>query len=82
VQEINAPDGRIGNRYHTWQKPDKLAMQFIMHSTKKLDVVFDPFSCTGTFLIAASKLCRVAYGCEIDENNASIAAERGCNIEV
>ena len=29
VQEINAPDGRQGDRYHTWQKPDKLAMQLI-----------------------------------------------------
>ncbi len=26
VQDINAPDGRIGDRYHTWQKPDELAM--------------------------------------------------------
>ena len=24
VQDINAPDGRLGDRFHTWQKPDKL----------------------------------------------------------
>lgn len=24
VQDINAPDGRLGDRYHAWQKPDDL----------------------------------------------------------
>ena len=78
VQDINAPDGRQGDRYHTWQKPDELAMRLVSHSTKKDDIVFDPFSCTGTFLIAASKLNRKSFGCEVDENNLIISEERGC----
>ncbi|HEU5381850.1 MAG TPA: DNA methyltransferase [Ktedonobacteraceae bacterium] len=39
VQEINAPDGRLGNRYHTWQKPDELAERLIRHSTRPGDLI-------------------------------------------
>ena len=78
VQEINAPDGRQGDRYHAWQKPMEIAERFIRHSTKPGAIVFDPFACTGTFLLAAAKLGRVGYGFEINPDNAAIAAERGC----
>ena len=78
VQDINAPDGRIGDRYHSWQKPLEIAERFIRHSTNAGDTVFDPFACTGTFLLAASKLGRNAYGFEINPTNAEIAFERGC----
>lgn len=78
VQEINAPDGRQGDRYHAWQKPMEISERFIRHSTKQGFTVFDPFSCTGTFLLAAAKLGRKAYGFEINPDNAKIAFERGC----
>ena len=78
VQEINAPDGRQGDRYHAWQKPMEIAERFIRHSTKTGDTVYDPFACTGTFLLASAKLGRKSYGCEIDPDNAKIAVERGC----
>ncbi len=80
VQDINAPDGRLGNRYHTWQKPDEIAERFIRHSTKGGDTVFDPFACTGTFLLAAAKLGRKAFGFEISPDNAKIAVDRGCTL--
>lgn len=78
VQEVNAPDGRQGDRYHAWQKPMEIAERFVRHSTKTGDMVYDPFACTGTFLLASAKLGRKAYGCEIDPDNAKIAVERGC----
>lgn len=80
VQEINAPDGRQGDRYHAWQKPMEIAERFIRHSTKPGGIVYDPFACTGTFLLAAAKLGRKASGCEINPDNAAIAAKRGCVI--
>lgn len=80
VQSINAPDGRLGNRHHTWQKPDELALRLIKHSTKENDLVVDCFTCTGTFLLMAAKLNRIAKGCDIDEENLKIAKERGCEI--
>ena len=78
VQEINAPDGRQGDRYHAWQKPMEIAERFIRHSTQQGMTVFDPFACTGTFLLAAAKLGRKAYGFEINPDHAQIAFERGC----
>jgi DNA modification methylase len=69
VQDINAPDGRLGNRLHTWQKPDELARRLIRHSTLENDLVVDCFTCTGTFLLEAARLNRRAVGCDIDLYN-------------
>ncbi len=77
VQEINAPDGRQGDRYHAWQKPMEIGERFIRHSTQPGMTVFDPFACTGTFLLAAAKLGRKAFGFEINPENAKIAFTRG-----
>lgn len=81
VQAINAPDGRIGDRYHAWQKPDELAERLIRHSTKPGDMVLDPFAGTGTFILAATRLGREGRGCDVDESMIAIAVQRGCGIE-
>lgn len=78
VQDINAPDGRQGDRYHAWQKPMEIAERFVRHSTQPGMTVYDPFACTGTFLLAAANLGRCAFGYELDEGNAAIAFSRGC----
>jgi DNA modification methylase len=80
VHSINAPDGRIGDRYHSWQKPIKLAERLIRHSTKENDIIFDPFVCTGTFVLAANKLNRNGFGCDINLDNLNISIERGCKL--
>jgi len=80
AQEINAPDGRVGNRYHAWQKPDELAERLIRHSTKPGDRVIDCFTGTGTFLLAAHRLGREAYGCDCSEDMLQIAEQRGCEV--
>ena len=78
VQDINAPDNRHGayERWHAWQKPDELAERLIRHSTKEGDVVIDPFAGTGTFILAATKLNRVAFGCDKDSGMIQIAHSR------
>ena len=78
VQDINAPDGRLGDRYHAWQKPIELGERFIRHSTKPGDTLLDPFCCTGTFLLAASKLGRIGRGCDNNKDALAIAVQRGC----
>jgi len=78
VQDINAPDGRQGDRFHEWQKPLELAERIVRHATKPGDRVIDPFCCTGSFLLAASSLGRFAAGCDISKKNLAIAIERGC----
>lgn len=82
AQVENAPDGRIGNKLHTWQKPDELAIKHITQTTKKGDIVVDPFTCTGTFLIAASKLGRIGKGCDNNQANLDIAISRGCQLVI
>jgi len=81
VQDINAPDARHGEKYHTWEKPKEIAQRFIMHSTSKGDLMLDPFAGTGTFLVVGSELGRIAKGCDTDEEMVSIAVKRGCERE-
>jgi hypothetical protein len=80
VQEDNAPDGRVGNRLHEWQKSDELSKRLIRHTTEPEDVVVDCFTCTGTFIIAANTLGRIGKGSDIDQENLNIAISRGCQL--
>lgn len=81
VQEINAPDGRQGNRFHKWQKPNELARRLIRHSTREGDFIIDPFCGSGTFLVEAGRLKRNAVGCDIDGKAIKICKERGCEVQ-
>ena len=78
VQDINAPDGRLGDRWHAWQKPDELAERFVRHASKPGDLILDPFCGSGTFLLAAARLGRVATGCDADPEMVDLAKTRGC----
>jgi len=69
VMEMNAPDGRLGKRFHAWQKPDELARRLIRHTTKEGDLVVDPFVCTGTFVLEANRLKRRGKGCDNNQAN-------------
>ena len=80
VQDINAPDGRLANRFHEWQKPDELAERFIRHSTQVGQTVIDPFAGTGTFLAAASRLGRLGCGSELDGGQIDLCQRRGIAI--
>lgn len=80
VQDINAPDGRQGDRYHKWQKPMLLAERFIRHSGSKGDKLIDPFCGTGTFIIAGAKHGMISSGADNDINILNVAKDRGCNV--
>lgn len=76
-QTINAPDGRIGDRYHKWQKPNELIERLIKNSSNIDDFIFDPFAGTSTTLVSAVKLGRRAEGCEVDIDAVKISNKRG-----
>jgi len=80
-QEVNAPDGRIGDRYHKWQKPQILIERLIKNSSKEGDFIFDPFAGSGTMILAGAKLGRIAKGCDTDKEAIKICMERGCVLE-
>lgn len=77
-QTINAPDGRLGDRYHKWQKPNQLIENLILNSSKVDDFVFDPFAGSGTTLVIAAKNDRVAIGCDVDQEAIDLCMKRGC----
>lgn len=77
-QTVNAPDGRIGDRFHKWQKPMELIERYILNSSQEGDLVCDPFAGTGTILLAAAKHGRKAIGCDVDKSVIKIAVQRGC----
>lgn len=80
VMQVNAPDGRQGERYHPWQKPDELAERLIRHATRSGDLVLDCFAGTGTFMLAAHRLGRRALGCDSSAEMLALAQRRGCEI--
>jgi ParB-like chromosome segregation protein Spo0J len=81
VQDVNAPDGRFGERHHKWEKPTEIADRFIRHTTAEDDTVLDPFAGTGTFALTAAELGRDVLACDCDSNMLEIASERGCLID-
>lgn len=80
VQDVAAPDGRLGNKIHTWQKPAELAERLVLHATKPGNLVLDCFVGTGTFVLAAKRLGRKAVGCDNDPGMLALAEQEGCRI--
>jgi len=64
------------NTDHPTQKPEKLLAKIILASSRKGDVVFDPFLGSGTTSVVARKLGRHYTGVEIDRDYACLAEKR------
>jgi site-specific DNA-methyltransferase (adenine-specific) len=64
------------NTDHPTQKPEKLLAKIILASTKKGDIVFDPFLGSGTTAVVAKKLGRKYFGVEVDEYYCCLAEKR------
>lgn len=64
------------NTEHPTQKPEKLIAKLILASSKKGDVVLDPFLGAGTSASVAKKLDRRFIGIEINPVYASLALKR------
>ncbi|HCU58725.1 MAG TPA: site-specific DNA-methyltransferase [Alphaproteobacteria bacterium] len=64
------------NTPHPTQKPEKLYAKLILASSKKGDVVFDPFLGSGTASVVAKKLGRKYVGIELNEEYALMAEKR------
>lgn len=64
------------NTEHPTQKPEKLYAKLILASSRKDDVVFDPFLGSGTSSVVAKKLGRNYCGIEIDKKYCLIAEKR------
>ncbi|MCB1681277.1 MAG: site-specific DNA-methyltransferase [Rhodospirillales bacterium] len=65
-----------GKKAHPTQKPESLLYRVLLSSTRKGDVVLDPFFGTGTTGAVAKKLGRKYIGIEQDARYAAFAKER------
>ncbi|MGD1045597.1 MAG: site-specific DNA-methyltransferase [Bacteroidota bacterium] len=65
-----------GNRLHKQQTPLQPLVRIILSSTKPNDSILDPFTGTGTTLVAAQGLNRLSVGLEIDKKNVKIIQRR------
>ena len=64
------------NTPHPTQKPEKLLAKLILASSRKGDIVFDPFAGSGTAGVVAKKLGRNFVLIEIDEDYCLYAQKR------
>jgi len=65
-----------GKKVHKWQKPIKLLERIIRASSNQGDIVFDPVIGSGTTAVAALKLGRHFYGCDINPEYVKLANKR------
>lgn len=64
------------NTDHPTQKPEKLLAKIILASTRKGDVILDPFMGSGTTAVTAKKLGRNFIGIEQDREYCCLAMKR------
>jgi site-specific DNA-methyltransferase (adenine-specific) len=62
--------------YHPTQKPLRLVRRAIVASSREGDLVFDPFSGSGTSGVASKELGRFFVGAEMEAEYAELAARR------
>ena len=66
---------------HPTQKPEELIRRFILASSNKQDIVLDPFSGSGTTLVAAEQLGRKWLGCDLSPEYNQWAINRLINVQ-
>jgi hypothetical protein len=80
VWEIRPPESwekKFGK--HPTQKPVALLERILLASTNEGDLALDPFSGSGTTLIAAFRLRRHALGCELSAEFLTLGLRRLCS---
>jgi site-specific DNA-methyltransferase (adenine-specific) len=74
IPTVPKREKRMG--HHPTQKPLRLVRRALLASTREGDLVFDPFSGSGTTAVAAKELGRFFVGAELEEEFARLSARR------
>jgi DNA modification methylase len=74
---------RVVGNAHPTQKPVELFARPMRKHTRRGDVVFEPFSGSGSQCVAAEQTGRVCYGIDLSPAYVAVALERlsGCGLE-
>jgi len=54
----------------------ELVARMIANSSRRGEIMYDPFCGSGTTILAAHQLGRIGYGIEIDPNYIAVTLER------
>src|SRR5271169_1794102 len=73
VFEIDRP---MASEFHPTTKPVELIARMIANSSRPGELVYDPFSGSGSTLLAAHQLGRIGYGVELYPGYAAVILER------
>ena len=71
IPSVPKSEKRMG--YHPTQKPLRLVRRALLASTREGDLVFDPFTGSGTTAVAAKELGRAFVGAELEGEFAKLA---------
>jgi len=69
-------NGMNEKRYHPTQKPVALGRWILKKFAKEVDLIFDPFAGSGSFLVACKQLGFKFVGCEINKDYVEIIKQR------
>lgn len=64
------------SKFHPTMKPVGLCAKGVLSLSERGDIVFDPFSGSGSTLIACEQTDRKCYGCEIDPKYCDVIRKR------
>ena len=73
IFQINRP---MVSELHPTTKPVELIARMVANSSRLGELVYDPFSGSGSTLLAAHQLGRIGYGVEIDPGYVAVTLER------
>jgi hypothetical protein len=73
VLEIDRPQA---SPFHPTTKPIALVARMIMNSSRKGELVLDPYCGSGTTLLACQQLGRIGFGIELDPRYVAVILER------
>ena len=63
-------------KIHPAQKPEALLMRIVGASSNEGNLILDPFMGSGTTAVAADRLCRRFFGCDINKDYVDMALKR------
>jgi DNA modification methylase len=76
INSVSRKKGRPRLDLHRTAKPIALLADAILDSTRRDDIVLDPFVGSGTTILAAEQTGRRCYGIELDPRYVDTAIER------
>jgi DNA modification methylase len=66
----------MASELHPTTKPTELIARMVASSSRPGEFVYDPFCGSGSTVLAAHQLDRIAYGCELDPAYLAVILER------